>query len=59
MLVTTWRITNVTGHRAPPSAGTTPIGSANAISTRATASARIAVLQMTVQVRQTARTAAI
>jgi len=55
MLVMTWRIANVTGHRAPPSAGTTPIGSANAISTRATASARIAVLQMTVQVRQIRR----
>ena len=42
----------MTGHSAPPSAGTTPTGSMLAISTRTTASARIAVPQMTVQVRQ-------
>ena len=45
----------MTGHRAPPRAGTTLTGSAAAISTRATASARIAVPQMTVQVRQIRR----
>ena len=45
----------MTGHSAPPSAGTTPTGSVLAISTRTTASARIAVPQMTVQARQIRR----
>ena len=42
----------MTGQRAPPSAGTRPIGSVKAMTIRITASARIAVPQMTVQVRQ-------
>ena len=55
MFVTTCSMMNVTGHSAPPTAGTTLIGSATATMTRITASARMAVPQMTVQVRQIRR----
>ena len=50
--VTTCSTMNVTGHSAPPTAGTTLTGSAIATMTRITASARMAVPQMTVQIRQ-------
>ena len=46
---------NVTGHSAPPIAGTTLIGRVTATMTRITASARMAVPQMTVQIRQIQR----
>jgi hypothetical protein len=49
--VATCSMTNVTGHGAPPTAGTTLIGRVTATMTRITASARMAVPQMTVQIR--------
>jgi hypothetical protein len=42
MFVTTCSMMNVTGHSAPPTAGTTLMGSAIATMTRITASARMA-----------------
>jgi hypothetical protein len=52
MFVATCSMMNVTGHSPPPTAGTTLIGSAAATMTRITASARMAVPQMTVHTRQ-------
>jgi predicted RNA-binding Zn ribbon-like protein len=53
--VTTRSTTKVTGQSAPPRAGTRPTGSVKAMMTRVAASARMAVAQMTVQVRQICR----
>jgi hypothetical protein len=53
--VATWSMMNVTGHSAPPIAGTTLIGRVTATMTRMTASVRTAVPQMTVQIHQIQR----
>lgn len=51
----TCKIKNVTGHSAPPRPGARLTGSVQAMTTRITASARIAVPQMTVHTRQILR----